>query len=205
MLFCGTGWESAYTYFSKDETKRLGLPHSVTEDDREEAKLWGELLQTADRKVLRDHPQLANPPPHKQPSTTTTTTTTRLYNCMAPLHDRSVVFLGRALLSNSFRTAEAQSIWATAYFDGSFKLPPLDEARKEVAYMNAFSRRRYPSHGVNGDCIFFELVSYTDKLLRDLDLHSHRKGWFWWSDWWEPCLASDYKDMPDEYRRKFGV
>ncbi|KAF4627203.1 hypothetical protein G7Y89_g10950 [Cudoniella acicularis] len=98
--------------------------------------------------------------------------------------------------------AEAQAIWTTAYLDGSIGLPPLQQAQKEVAYMNAFSRRRYPSHGQKGDCLFFELVWYTDNLLEDVGLKSHRKGL--WSDWVEPCLAADFKDIKDEYRNKYG-
>ena len=202
ILFCGTGWESAYSFLSPEDNALLGLPHSPDDDSREESERWKKLLQIADQRVLREHPQLAHPPEYKEPRTSTTTA--RLYNCIAPLQNSSIIFLGRALLSNSFRTAEAQAIWATAFLDGSFKIPPLDQARKEVAYMNAFSKRRYPSHGAAGDCIFFELVSYTDKLMRDIGLTSHRKGWFWCSDLWEPCLASDFKDIPAEYRRKFG-
>lgn len=68
--------------------------------------------------------------------------------------------------------------------------------------MNAFSRRRYPSHGAAGDFLFFELVWYTDKLLGDVGLKSHRKGW--WTDWVEPCLATDLQGAGEEYRRKYG-
>ena len=69
--------------------------------------------------------------------------------------------------------------------------------------MNAFSRRRYPSRGAAGDYLFFELVWYTDRLLEEVGLRSHRKGW--WKDWVEPCLAADLKGAKGEYRRKYGI
>ena len=199
-VLCGTGWKTHYPFFSKEDAHSLGLPHSPEEDSSEETKLWSSLLESADQQVLTRFPLLKYPPAHKK--TEVETTTLRLYNCMVPLEDDSIVFLGRAHLSNSFRAAEAQAIWATAFFDGSITLPPLDQARQEVAYMNAFSRRRYPSHGAAGDNLFFELIWYTDKLMDEVGLKSHRRGW--WSDLVDPCLATDYKGMKDEYRRKLG-
>ena len=200
VLLCGTGWKSTYPFFSKEQAYSLGLPHPPDEDSPEHAKLWNSLLESADRQVLANFPILRNPPPHKKPEASTTTA--RLYNCIAPLEDPSVVMLGRAHVSNSFRVAEAQAIWATAYFDGNVKMPSLEQAQREVAYMNAFSRRRYPSHGAAGDYLFFELIWYTDKLLEDVGLKSHRKGW--WADWVEPCLATDFKNVKDGYRKKYG-
>ena len=200
VLLCGTGWKYDYPFFSKAQIHSLGLPQSPEADSPEDAKVWRSLLESADHKVLAEFPILQNPPPHR--NSEVSTTTMRLYNCIAPLRDSSVVFLGRAHLSNSFRTAEAQAIWATAYFDGNVKMPSLQQAQREVAYMNAFSRRRYPSHGAAGDFLFFELVWYTDKLLAEAGLRSHRKGW--WSDWVEPCLATDPKGAKDEYRKNNG-
>ena len=201
IILCGTGWKSDQPFFSKEQARQLGLPHSPEEDSSADADHWTSLLESADRKLLAKFPVLKSPPPFKE--ALAPTTTMRLYNCIAPLEDPSIVFLGRAHLSNSFRTAEAQAIWATAYFDGNVKIPPLEQAQREVAYMNAFSRRRYPSHGAAGDFHFFELVWYTDKLLEQVGLKSHRKAW--WSDFVEPCLATDFKGVKDEYRSKYEI
>lgn len=76
-------------------------------------------------------------------------------------------------LSNSFRNAEAQAIWTTAYFDKNVKLPDTEQAEKEIAEMNAFSKRRYPSLEAMGTFFHFDLVSYTDKLMEDIGLKSH--------------------------------
>ena len=69
--------------------------------------------------------------------------------------------------------------------------------------MAAFSRRRYPSRGATGTFFHFDVVGYTDKLMRDIGLVSHRQGG-WWADLTAPCLASDFKDAKDEYMAKIG-
>ena len=153
-------------------------------------------MNTADKQVLEQFPVLANPPNHLD--RLTKSTGTRLYNSIVPLNDDSIAFLGHILLSNSFRNAEAQAIWTTAFFDKRMVLPEIEQAEKEIAYMNAFSRRRYPSRGATGAFFHYDLVGYTDKLMRGIGLKSHRKGW-WWSDLTSPCLASDFKDIKDEY------
>jgi len=198
-LLCGTGWKSNYPFFSHERVASLGLPHSL-QDPEQESETWKILLEAADRQVLAKFPQLGHPPPHRNPDTRSTTA--KLYKGIAPLEDNSIAFLGHINISNSFRAAEAQAIWTTAYLDGSIGLPPLEQAQKEVAYMNAFSKRRYPSQGQKGDCLFFELVWYTDDLLANVGLKSHRKGWY--ADWVEPCLAADLKETTNEYKQRYG-
>lgn len=201
VLFCGTGWSRHYPFFAKEQAVKFGLPHAPEGDDNEESSKWETLLKAADQQVIAQFPQLAHPPPYFEHPTKTTAT--RLYNCIAPLGDSTIAFLGDIYLSNSFRTAEAQAIWATAYFDGRVKLPPREEAEKEIAYMAAFSKRRYPSHGATGNYFHMDLVGYTDKLMKDVELVSHRRGW--WRDLVSPCLASDFKGMREEYLSKFGL
>lgn len=183
VLFCGTGWSQHYPFFAKDQIMEFGLPHvpEVEENTNESAK-WETLLKVADQQVIAQFPQLAHPPSHFERPTKTTAT--RLYNCIAPLGDKTIAFLGDIYLSNSFRTAEAQAIWATAYFDGRVELPPREEAEKEIAYMTAFSKRRYSSHGATRNYFHMDLVGYTDKLMKDVGLVSHRGRW-----WQEPSIV----------------
>lgn len=199
-LLLGTGWDPRQQCFSDIQAQYLGLPHFEPMDSVEERSLWEKLYEEADRRVIAKFPLLGNPPPH-QNRASPDTTVQRLYKGIAPLGDNSIAFLGAIDISNSFRAAETQAIWTTAYFDGNIKLPPLEQMVKEVAYMGAFSKRRYPTHGQKGECFFFELIWYTDALLHEVGLRSHRKGW--WADLVEPCLASDLKDIKDEYKQKF--
>ncbi|ESZ98416.1 hypothetical protein SBOR_1197 [Sclerotinia borealis F-4128] len=198
----GTGWDTKHRMFSPALGQSLGLPHFPVVQNQKETDLWKQLHEDADRQVIANFPLLKHPPPHREPSPSTTTTQ-KLYKGIAPLEDPSIAFLGAIDISNSFRAAETQAIWTTAYFDGNINLPPLEQMQKEVAYMHAFSQRRYPTRGQKGDCFFFELVWYTDALLHEVGLSSHRKGW--WADLVEPCLASDLKGMKDEYKKKYGL
>lgn len=201
VLFCGTGWSQHYPFFSKKQVIELGLPHDPEDDDKDLYQNWNSLLDAADQQVLTQFPVLANPPLNlKHPKKNTGT---RLYTDITPLNDDSIAFVGHILLSNSYRNAEAQAIWTIAYFDKNIELPETEKAEKEIAYMNAFSKRRYPTHGATGAYFHFDLVAYTDKLMRDIGLKAHRKGG-WWSDLTAPCLASDFEDIKDEYVAKLG-
>jgi dimethylaniline monooxygenase (N-oxide forming) len=199
-VLCGTGWDSSYPFFTPEQALKLGLPHHP--DTSAEEQTWADLSNKADADILKEFPILGSPPPDAKPVGDTSRTPARLYYGMASLSDSSILFLGRARVSNNFRAADAQAIWATAYWDGHVTLPPLDEAKRQVAYMNALSRRRYPTRGVDGINFHADLVYYTDTLAYEAGLSSHRKGW--WDDPEEPCLASDFRDCAEEYRQKYS-
>ena len=50
--------------------------------------------------------------------------------------------------------------------------------------------------------MIFELITYTNQLLQQVGLSSHRKNWFW--DLFAPCVATDLCGSKDEYVRKCG-
>ncbi len=202
ILLCGTGWNVNYPFLSSEQIFELGLPHDPSKDSEEERQSWNDLMDAADRQILKQYPILARPPPDCKLIGRANLTPARLYHGIAPLTDPSIVFLGRARMANNFRGAEAQAIWATAYWDGHATVPPFPQAQRQVAYMNAFSRRRYPSRGVDGINFHADLMWYTDALACEAGLTSHRKGW--WEDEEEPCLASDFKDCAGEYIAKYG-
>lgn len=75
---------------------------------------------------------------------------------------------------------------------------------KEIAYTTAFSKRGYPVHGAMGNYFHLDLAGYTDRLMEDVGLTSHKqKGWL--RNFMDPCIASDFKNVKDEYRRQFGT
>ncbi|KAF7948755.1 hypothetical protein EAE96_007947 [Botrytis aclada] len=212
MLLCGTGWKRGYPFLTPAQLREFGLPHPVIEDSDEESRIWESLAENATREILTSFPKLRDPPgpAHSQGQHKTNravpSTPTRLYNLLAPLHDLenpSLVFLSHIHLSNAFRLAEAQAIWSTAYFSSHLSLPRLQEARREVAYQNAFSKLRYPAHGERGNYFHLDLVGYTDWLMREVGLGSHlMRGW--WGRLLGPCVAGDYGGMRGEYLGRFG-
>jgi hypothetical protein len=46
------------------------------------------------------------------------------------------------------------------------------------------------------------MMGYMDKLLQEIGLTSHRKGW--WKDWVYPFTVADLKGTRDEYLKKYG-
>lgn len=92
-------------------------------------------------------------------------------------------------------------MWATAYLDGKLDLPSKEAQEKEVALFVAWNRRRYLGSGAIGNNITFEMIAYCDKLLRELGLKSHRKGWF--ADTFSPLKSTDYSGLKQEYMEKY--
>ena len=156
------------------------------------------LQEAADAEVLAQFPRLASPPRFFERGMVKTPY--RLYQNMAPLDDDSIVFLGQMRVANSFRVSECQALWATAYLDGNIALPSYDEMQADIAYVNAFCKRRYPANGGAGNYFHYDVISYTDNLLAELGLSSHRKKG-WWKNFVGPCFASDLRGCIDEYKK----
>jgi hypothetical protein len=204
VLICGTGWRQEHPYFSPEESARVGLPIKFEETELANTvtRQWSKLEEEADRRVLERWPYLANTPTFNMRSPSTTSY--KLYNLTIPIEDHSVAFLGLMLVPNSYHVALVQTLYAIAVLDGALKLPLKDDLNRQIAFINRVCARRYPVHGWLGNVIEFEMVSYTDHLLEQLGLSTHRNKNGWWSDLTDPCLASDYAGLLDEYRRKYS-
>lgn len=199
-ILCGTGWTPSLDFFDQELRVKLGLPHRLEDNDFDRAQKWAELEKEAEQAVLNRFALLKNPPPHHHKSPTTTPY--RLHRGIAPLHDDSIVFINHVVVSNKWRAAECQAIWATAYLDKLIALPTVEKMEAEIALNVAFSRLRYLSNGELGHCMTFETIGYTDQLLEDIGMSSHRRGWF--SDFFQPCTARDFRGLREEYICKYG-
>jgi len=197
ILLAGTGWDSTIHFLSPEQKRHLGIPHHSEEDIQKDRMAWQTLTDEANKQITNEYPILA------RPILGNDITPARLYQGVAPLADSSLVFLGKVRLPNGFFGAEAQAIWTTAYWDGHVNIPPPEEARRKVAYMNTFSRRRYPLSRGDGLNFHKDLIWYIDALLSDVGLSSHRKGW--WVDSDEPFLLNDLRDCRDEYLAKYNA
>lgn len=112
------------------------------------------------------------------------------------------------LVPNSYHTAVAQTLLAIAALDGKLEPSSQQKMEEDVAFTNAWCGRRNPVHSYSGNVLEFETLSWTDKLLGQLQLSIHkpqntstRSGW--WSLMTDPALASDYAALLDEYRNKY--
>lgn len=162
VLLCGTGWNwASFNFFEPQEMVRLRLPHGLTNETPEQAKLWSQLEGQADRDIIERFPILANPPEHHHKAIQTTPY--RLYNGIATTEDSSIAFLGYFNVGNFFRGAECQAIWATAFLDGKLQLPSIEVERLKIAQHVAWCKRRYLSNGELGNFVVFESNFYTEE------------------------------------------
>lgn len=69
----------------------------------------------------------------------------------------------------------------------------------DIALINTWNKRRYLNNE-KGDYLHYDLIGYTDRLLRELGLSCYRKGWF--DDSFSPCTASDLVVSRKEYLEK---
>lgn len=198
VVLC-TGWSAASPLYSPALAKQLGLPALYAEHNSADENEWHLLEKAADRRIIDRFPMLRHPPLFRK--TEPTRSPFRLYKAMVPLadaSDRSVVFLGKMVVGNNFRVAEVQALWAVAYLDGklSHDMPSM---AVEVAETVAWCRRRYLNKGELGSWFYFDVLKYTDMLLTQLELRSHRqKGWL--GNWFGPCKAADLRNLTEEYK-----
>lgn len=206
VIICATGWQPSYRKFlDQDLARNLGLPVTLPEPERRPASAadhvkWFELEQAADDEICRRFPRLQKPPLRHR---STTQSPFRLYKYMVPTDPkmRGIVFLGHIVIGNNFRAAECQALWAV---DGQLSLPSKEDMEKEVAMSIAWCRRRYRSKGELGHWLYFDLLPYTDALLQQLGLESHRKKGRA-KDFFTPCVAEDLKDLSSELKLKYNL
>ena len=197
------------SFLGSDEAARLGLPLPVSEEKlvTAEKEHWCDLDSQSEVVVYRRWPYLKRIPPFKKRAITTTPY--RLYRYTTPIHDHSIAFMGLPLVPNSYHTALIQALFAIACLDGKISLPSPGAMEEDIAFVNAWCRIRYPVHGYKGNVLETEMLSFTDSLLEQLGLSSHRlpeaerKTWKgWWADLVEPAFAESYSGILEEYRRK---
>jgi dimethylaniline monooxygenase (N-oxide forming) len=175
-VLCGTGWKRGLDIFSRNLLIHLGLPYPKEHESQETAAKWEKLVKEADGKVLAKYLILRNPPPHSH--VYETRTPYRLYRGMAPLHDDTVLFMNHIAVANKLFGAEAQAMWAVAFFDHHIKLPSHAERERDISTWIAWCRRRYLSNGELGNYVVFDGVPYVDSLLDEIGVTAHRqKGW----------------------------
>lgn len=127
----------------------------------------------------------------------------RLYKIMLPIEDQTIVLLGKTVIAHTFPAAEVSALWAVAALDGNIAFPSVEAMREEVALVVAWSRRRYPSRGWQAMWFPWDLVPFTDMLLKQMGLVSHR-GSTWWKDVTTPTSSGRLRGLIGEYKNKYG-
>lgn len=194
VIVCATGWQSSFSFLSAQQKASLGLPVHLSEVSPADVAKWEGLDVAAQELVFRLFPRLKNAPSSVQ---VREETPYRLYKNMAPVDNHRILFLGCVQLGNHFMTAEAQALWAVAYFDGRLNLPTKSEMGMEIARTNAWCRLRYPTKGWDGSFFFFDSLLYAEALLNEIGLKSYRRPWPMCEV--VPVKARDFRALVWEY------
>lgn len=205
-ILLGTGFGEKFSFLPQSQIISLGLPHDTFIDTSTVSAEWEALEDAATKQILAEHPILKSQPrlPNNLGDISSTNTPYRLYNSIAPVTDKSIVFLGFAEVPNMFLISELQSVWGTAWLDGKLDLGDDDKLKKDVARTTAYSRLRCPTYGKKGNFFVFDFFNYVDKLLDELGFVSPFKGKGWWHMLTDPLVMSDLRGLRDEYREKYG-
>ncbi|KAI6085551.1 flavin-binding monooxygenase-like protein-like protein [Hypoxylon rubiginosum] len=195
-ILCGTGWKDGLGMFDNRTFMELGLPYPKDIEPQEESAKWEKLVGRADEQILKRFVMLRNPPKHYHKYETRTPY--RLYHTMAPVHDDSILFMNHVVAGIKLFAAEAQAIWAVAYWDKAFPLPSVAEREDDIAHMIAWNKRRYLSNGELGNFAAFDSVPYADRLFDEMGVTSHRKkGWL--GNIFAPIMPADLGKVWHEY------
>jgi len=205
VIVYATGWSISNPHYDSTFAAQLGLPIPKGDEDPNKCSKWQALEETEDEAICARFPLLANPPPHF--ASKADHTPYRLYRGMIPASDDekpSITFLGKVGVFNHFRSAETQALWAVGALDGAVVLPPREVMERDIARTVAWCRRRYLGKGNAGQWFPWDVVSYTDLLLKELGLRSHKRGGRGWKDFFSPCYAKDLEGVVAEYKEKYG-
>lgn len=228
VVLCATGWKHTppIRFLPDGMDIKLGLPHLSSNPDTLAARADAEILARFPR--LRDQPQLSVTPtseslPEEKGGGSDVPTEIRpyrLYRFMVPpafISDRSIGFVGAVMSLTTSICAQTQALWITAYLDGRLPLPVAssrageeeatateDDVLWETTLHSQFGKWRFPiGYGPVVPEFVFEALPYTDLLLKDLGLESHRKNGKL-AEWFEPYGPEDYRGLVAEWKRNEG-
>lgn len=200
-IIYATGWTANLSYIDKQFALNLGCPMAEDDQDEKTFNHWHMLEQEADAVIAEQFPVLSQPPPHRQPDLKSTPL--RLYKSVTPINDHSIAFVGKAIIAHAFPAAEVQALWAVAALDDKIPFLSIAEMEQEVARTTVWSRRRYLTRGYSAMWFPWDLIPYTDMLLKQLGLSCHR-GTSWWKDMTTPSSSSKFRGLIDEYKEKYS-
>lgn len=224
IVVCCTGWknESTIAFGPPAVASDLGLPELYlidTEADLEDASL----REQAFRQVLQQCPELLSKPliSRRQPSIIRHVDKNlkapsnmpmgfQLYRAIIPpsermLKLRNVAFIGMHQAVHTTMIAQAQALWATAFFDGlipSISAKHDTPLRYEMHLESEYQRLRRPKEGAGAGGQYLDLVfdtlPYVDSLLEDVGVKTKRKE-VWWQDLLLPYTLRDYRGIVQEW------
>lgn len=231
VVVCCTGWknESTIDFGPPAVAMEMGLPGSGLAGKEVRTK-DAMLMREARQQILRQCPELLFKPlqTHRQPSdihqgsyagyrlnrglelSPSVSRGFQLYHFMIPpsermLKLRNLAFVGIHQSVHTTLVAQAQALWATAFFDGRIPSIPSTgdkQLRYETYCESEYQRLRRPKKGAGAGGkyldLVFDTIPYVDCLLEDLGVQTKRKG-TWWREIFQPYTLHDYRGIVQEW------
>ncbi|KAF2470291.1 flavin-binding monooxygenase-like protein-like protein [Lindgomyces ingoldianus] len=219
-VVCATGWEigGSLKFLPTGIEKELGLPTRIPPDAGDAAlvkKVENDLLTNFPYLKERDSSKLHHPDPtfKNTPTIDPSQQPYRLHRFLVPQSDfqrRSIGFAGALMSLGNASCAYLQSLWLTAYFDGTLPLPitPPEQLKYETYRDTQYCVvRNAMGYGNKFPDLVFDSLPYFDRLMHDLGFAGKRKGnLLGMTNWAAECFKSygpeDYKGLLVEWERK---
>ncbi|KAF2851253.1 flavin-binding monooxygenase-like protein-like protein [Plenodomus tracheiphilus IPT5] len=215
-IVCATGWHISNTIPFHPQTleTELGLPSHQPPTPEEQT-----LIQNSESTLYERYPYLLtrnktrihHPNPNlrysqQQQPTKQGLQPYRLHRFIVPLstlHTRTLAFTGALHTLGTFPCAYIQSLWMTAYLDGSMPPPSAtyEQLRAEVYRNSQYCVIRGPTGvGATMPDLVFDSLSYFDVLLGDLGVEGRRKGGV--TEWVGGYGPGDYGGLVGEWETR---
>ncbi|KAF2789745.1 flavin-binding monooxygenase-like protein-like protein [Melanomma pulvis-pyrius CBS 109.77] len=219
-VVCATGWKhrSTLAFLPAGLEKSLGLPTTNVPDasnaaliKRAEVELYTNFPYLKQRDTSRLHHP--NPALRYTQSRDENQQPYRLHRFLVPPSDfqrRSIGFAGALMSLGNASCAYLQSLWLTAYLDGTLVLPISSPEKIEYeTYRDSqyCALRNAMGYGNKFPDLVFDNLPYFDRLLGDLGLEGKRKGRVLGvRNWGKECFGSygpeDYRGLVGEWERR---
>ncbi|CAG8955384.1 hypothetical protein HYFRA_00011368 [Hymenoscyphus fraxineus] len=187
------------------------LPENVLTDEKmglTSSNFNVEKKKAAAQELVKRFPVLSERLPTLTHPSQQTSSSYSLYHASIPPHlltSRNFAYAGLALSLRGLMVYEIQALWLLAFLSDSLTLPvpTEEEAEWEAISRNVFYQMR-AGQGIGGRStdMAFEILPFTDTLVRELGLRERRKGG--WREVGEYYGVGDYKGLVEEWMEKEG-
>lgn len=129
-----------------------------------------------------------------------------LYHASIPPHflkSRNFAYAGLAISLRGLMVYEIQALWLLAYLEDKLTLPlPTEEEAEWEAIRRTMFYKLRAGQGIGGRStdMAFEILPFTDTLMRELGLKERRKGG--WKEVGEWYGVRDYRGLVEEWVEK---
>jgi hypothetical protein len=170
IIICGTGFRHGFPFLSVEDCKRYGVPSKRKKDFESE-------IQESAKGNFQE--------------------AIRLYRCMIPVEDQTIVFHLFNLNLDAFLTAEVGAHWISDVFSKRINLPTKEAMNNSIDGFLKQQSEAVKPNGWTGMCVMTAIFNWTWDILLDMELDYPRKPTFF-KEHFETFTAADFKTLHEE-------